>query len=51
MLKIHCLETGMALSYASNIHRNLTIFIFKSAICQFVTLWLFMIVLYYDANY
>jgi len=37
----------MALSYASNIQRKLSIFfLFKSAICQLVTLCLFTIVPY-----
>jgi len=44
--KLQFLDAGMALSYASNIQRKLSIFfLFTSAICQLVVLCLFMIVL------
>jgi len=47
--KLQFLDAGMALSYASNIQRKLLIvflfkLLFKSAICQLVTLCLFTIV-------
>ena len=49
---LHILKAGMALSYASNIQRKLSIFfLFKSAICQLVALCLFTIVPHYDGNY
>jgi len=45
--KLQFSDAGMALSYASNIQRKLSIsFLFNSAICQLVTLCLFMIVPY-----
>jgi len=49
--KLHFLEAGTMLSYASNIQKKLSIFfLLKIAICQLVALCLFTIVPYYDSN-
>jgi len=43
----------MVLTYASNIQRKnyQSFFLFKSAICELVTMCLFTTVPYYDGNY
>jgi len=50
--KLQFLEADTVLSYAGNIQSKLSIFfLFESAICQLVTLHLFTIALYCNADY